>query len=217
MDSLQSLLKFKRFSSSITGNEFAEKLEAALLQTISDFHSEADRLKTEVDPDKLQERVQQRAQAVLTEMESGPGSLLRQIGRAWATSQGTLARKSGLQLTNDASETVREMWALDRLRETDAGKRLLLLEKAIADGDELTVRAALNAPRAFSVVDDRIAEQIRQLWHERVCPDEAAQYRHLHEAYQCEQANYQSAVDAVKQIAGMNNESMRERLEAQTA
>ncbi len=212
MQSLQSLLKHG-FTDRIRGNADAERLEQVLVDTVRNFSAEVANIRQEYHPNRQQEKIRQRAEAILTEMESGiPGSLLRQLGRAWATARESLARNAGLGPSSDPSATVREMWALDRLREMDAGKRLLLLQQAVAAGDEVTVRAALNAPRAFAVVDDRMAEEIRQAWHERACPDEAAHYQRLREAYTCEQANYADAVGAIREIGGLSDD-MRSRLE----
>jgi len=215
MDSLQSLLKFKKFSSSVTGNEFAERLEQALLERLQAFHAEVQKLRGEVHPDKFQERVQQRAQAILTELDQGPGGLLRMLGSRWATARGVLERKSGLAHSTDAASLSRENWLCDRLAAMDPAQQLQTLERAVETGDVATMRAALHAPPALRIlqVDSRVVEQARAAWYRKQCPTEVAEFESLAHAYQVEQDNFKTACDCIKQIAGIGTD-MRERLEA---
>lgn len=218
MDSLQSLLKWKRFSSSVSGNEHAEQLERRLLQAISEFHAEVERLRAEVHPDKLQERVQQRAEAILREMQTGPGGLLRLLGSKWATARGVLEKRSGLAPSTDAGQLTRESWIMNRLAEMSPVEQLQVLERAVETGDVTTLKAALHAPPALRIlrVDPRVVEQARSAWYRRECPEQVAEFEALAHAYEAEQANYATTVDAIRQIAGIGSD-MRGRLEQQAA
>jgi len=218
MDSLQSLLKFKKFSSSITGNEFAVSLEQALLERLQAFHAEVEKLRGEVHPDKLQEKVQARATEVLADLEKGPAGLLRTLGSRWATARSVLERKSGLAPSTDAGQLSRESWIADKLSVMDPPEQLRVLERAVETGDVATMRAALHAPPALRImqVDPRFLEEARSAWYRKQCPAEVAEFESLAHAFEVEQENYATAERCIREIAGMS-ESMRDRLQAKQA
>lgn len=219
MDSLESILKNRRFSSA----QFAERmnqqrhedvtrLEESLVNTIVNFKGEVDEMSKTYRPGVAQEKARERAEQILREMDSSPGSLLRQLGRRWATSRESLARKAGLGPSSDPAVVTREHWILDQLGKLNRADRLLALQRAVERGDAATVRAALNCPSTFQIVDDNTVEQIRQQYYTQHLPSEAAAYKAAYADHETEQENFATAERCIREIAGTTAD-LRGRLE----
>ncbi len=195
------------------------------------FHDEIHEFKRTYRPEIVQQKARERADEILNQLQQGPGSLLRQVGRRWATARESLARKAGLGPSSDPAVVTREGWILDQLAKLSKGERLLALQKAVEIGDSATVRAALNCPSTFAIVDDATAEQVRQEYHAKHLPEEAAAYKSMHEDHLAQEENFATAERCVREIAGMvdgtrerigapepsREQAMRERLEAAQA
>lgn len=220
MDSLANLLKNRKFYSAQWAERTGQvrpddvtQLEQTLVNTIVAFHDEAAKIRGTYKPEIAAEKLEERAEQILRQMDSGPGSLLRQIGRRWATGLKTLEKQSGLTESTDPSVTAKEMWVLDRLREMDKTKRLPVLHDAIERRDAVTLRAVLHAPRAFAVVDDKLAEELRQAWYTKHLPAEAAEYTSAYEHHEIAKGNFEVAQNCIREIVG-TAQTLRDRLEA---
>lgn len=216
--SLEAILGVRGFSDRVTSHPEAEKLEETLIGTVKGFKQEAERLKAEIHPDKLKDRLQQRAAEILAELEQGPAGVVRLFGNRWATSAKSLERASGLSPSTDAAALSRENWLLDRLSAMDRSEQLRVLERAVETGDIATMRAALHAPPALRVFsDDRMVDDAREAWFRQHCPQQIAEHEQLSQVHEISRANYASTCDAIRQIAGFEVDGMRSRLEAAQA
>jgi len=216
MDTLNALRKYKKFSSSVEDVKDAVRLEAGLLHIIKTFDEEAAEIKRQVHPGLYADKVKERGEGVLKELESGCGGLLRTIGCRWATCQKRLERESGLSPATDAPATMRDNWLVDRLAAMSPRERLLTIQRAVETEDAPTLRAALHAPPALNLFPDaRPLEECRQAWYAKRVPELSQEYKSLALAYKTEKMNLETARRCIRQIAGID-QSIRDRLEQST-
>jgi len=155
------------------------------------------------------------AKEVLEEIEQLDKFFLRPASNEIASLERTLARTAGLAQSKDPAEAIREMEVRQLFRDMDKGRRVLALEKAVQEGDELSVRAALLAPSVMGLFDARTVDEARNRWAAKQDPETTTALREAQELRAIVEENIADVRNGLATEAGLND-SMRDRIEAST-
>lgn len=216
--SLETLLGPRGFNDRASNHPEAEALEARLLETVRRFKEKAHMIRREVHPDFAPEKIREAAEEVLKELQDGPASVVRLFGNRWATAMKTLEKHSGLSPSTDAANLSRENWLCDKLSAMRPSEQFQVLSRAVETGDGAMLRAALHAPQSLRIIhDEKMLDEMREAWCRQHCPEQISEYEHLGRVHEIERANYESTCDAIRQMAGIEANDLRSRLEQQQA
>lgn len=128
-------------------------------------------------PQAKLKRTRRAAEDVLGEIAKTKTLFLTPIRQARARLDTQLRTVPGLVASTDPAMIAREIEARGYLKTMGEGERLLAFQKAVEDGDELTFRACIHAPGLLRLFIDRVLEEGRQAWIEKVSPQLARDHK----------------------------------------